>query len=473
MISCSNTSLEINVALGRGDCHGMEENSQKMQADYEEAVRNTRFWKRYLKRKTGMQEMEESMEELVADCHYWRQLLLGLNYQNWILETEKKSFRSKYENLLEKVKHDMHILLKLKGSQKKLAKNTREYSRTDQELATARSTGLDRTSDRMVTEMERGHAVKRLQMNTSTMERINKFHRRIQSRIEEEKKRGEGNLVKYEKEGKVLRETLAADHAVFQDFKETFADRELPVDDLKAFVTDGLKIYLGLEKREEAEEMESLNEESEEIGTNLEEDVPAESVNIEEEKPKAKIAEEEKLKAPVDEKKAHKPLNATQKDIYVQWQNSKYLFTIAQQENSHLLKHHEFMNNRMKELTERYMELDAERIVKDSELLSLHEKASNLYEIVQQKRKKGVIPFMDPRAELALRIRRQRLENEGLRKILSLAFRHTYQDIEFHSNLKDEMKEFYTKLLSPEKKEEEASKNAAEEPITPQDTEPK
>ncbi|GIX83302.1 hypothetical protein CEXT_657701 [Caerostris extrusa] len=163
------------------------------------------------------------------------------------------------------------------------------------------------------------------------------------------------------------------------------------------------------------------------------------------------------------------------------------------------------MNKRMKELTERYMELDAERIVKDSELLCLHEKASDLYEIVQQKRKKGVIPFMDPRgrartqvpsstlehfwrkiltAEVSLymlliqfshvcRIRRQRLENEGLRKILSLAFRHTCQDIEFHSNLKDEMKEFYKTLLSPEKGEEEASKSAADEPITSQETEQK
>ncbi|GIX83304.1 uncharacterized protein CEXT_657721 [Caerostris extrusa] len=193
--------------------------------------------------------MEESMEELVTDCHYWRQLLLGLNYQNWILETEKKSFRNKYENLVEKVKHDMPILLKLKGSQKKLAKDTRKYARTDQELATARSMDLDRKSDRVVTEMEREHAVKRLQMNTSTMERINKFHRRIQSRIEEEKKYGEGKMVKYEKEVKVLRETLAADGVVFQDFKKTFADREIFVDDLKAFVTDGLKIYLGLEKK--------------------------------------------------------------------------------------------------------------------------------------------------------------------------------------------------------------------------------
>ncbi|GIY52965.1 uncharacterized protein CDAR_605981 [Caerostris darwini] len=357
--------------------------------------------------------MEECVEELVKECHFWRQQLLALNYRNWNLEFEKKSLRDKYEGLLEKTKHDTNILLKLKDSQKKLTKKTKEYFKTDRELSKIHFVNTDQTSNRRLREMEWRNLANHLKKNTSIMAKINKFHNRIQSRIEEEKKRGEGNLEKCEKKMKVLRETLESNHAVYEDFQKILADREVPVDDLKALVTDGLKIYLGLEKKEEEEEEEEIESIDEEPEKELETGTPTELSEVGENKSETKVVEKEKSETTVVEKeksvtkvvkkKESQLMNPAQRNIFEEWQSTRTLFLISKQMNSHLLKYYEFISSRMKELTGRFMEVNREYNLKDSELQELQKKASDFRDTVRQKRRNCPIPPRDPRVELKLR----------------------------------------------------------------------
>ncbi|GIZ00501.1 uncharacterized protein CEXT_348091 [Caerostris extrusa] len=215
-------------------------------------------------------------------------------------EFEKKSLRDKYDGLLKKTNHDTNIVLKLKDSQKKLAKKTKEYFKTDRELSAIRYVNTDQTSNRRLREMERRNLANHLKKNTSIMAKINKFHNRIQTGIEDEKKRGESNLEKCEKKMKVLRETLESNQAVYQDFQKALADRKAPVDDLKALVTDGLKIYLGLEKKEEEEEIESIDEKPE---NELETDTPTELSEVGENKTETKVVEKESLRLRLSKRK--------------------------------------------------------------------------------------------------------------------------------------------------------------------------
>ncbi|KAF8793918.1 hypothetical protein HNY73_001947 [Argiope bruennichi] len=107
----SNTSLKLKLSVELKKEANIDvteiKNIQDNQVDFQESVKKSIFWKMHLKRKAGLEEMNQCVENLVKECLFWKKQLEGLTYQNWLLESEKRSLQADYEELLEKTKHDM------------------------------------------------------------------------------------------------------------------------------------------------------------------------------------------------------------------------------------------------------------------------------------------------------------------------------------------------------------------------------
>ncbi|XP_055931287.1 coiled-coil domain-containing protein 13-like isoform X2 [Argiope bruennichi] len=388
----------------------------------------------HLKRKAGLEEMNQCVENLVKECLFWKKQLEGLTYQNWLLESEKRSLRADYEELLEKTKHDMGIILNLKDSKKKLDHETKEYIRTDRELSTLYSINTDLTSDKLLLESKKSELLDCLKKNTANMKRINKLHNWIQNLIEKEKKRGERNSKRYKEEMGKLNKALTADDVVFGNFKEILADHEQLIVDLESFLNIGLKEYLNPVSTED-DAKESSKQDTENISEidTLNETVVNEKV------------------IPKDDEPASDNLTAVEKNIFEEWRKNKISSVLIENENYHLLRHYEYLHKRMKDLNERYIEMADLRNMKEAELHRYMAKATDLYHTVTMKRKKFVIPPRDEREDLRIRIRTQMNENEALRKFLSLSFSYTNEDLQFQEEFTHDLKEFYTRLFHQEK----------------------
>ncbi|GBM57319.1 hypothetical protein AVEN_157502-1 [Araneus ventricosus] len=454
----STTSLELKLSVelkksvnieGVPNIKNEEERvKEENQDNFEESVKQSIFWKMHLKRKSGLEEMNHCVEDLVKECLFWKQQLEGLTYQNRLLESEKRSLRDDYEELLEKTKHDMGIILKLKDSKTKLDHETKEYFRTDRELTTIRFVNTDLISDKLLLESKKNESLDLMKNNTANMKRINKIHNRIQSLIEKEKKRGESNSKRYKEELGKLSKTLTADDNVFENFKKNLEDRQHLIVNLESFLNVGLKEYLGLDSIEDGGK-ESSKE-------------PAENTSEIKAQDETEVAEKDSPKAdePISD-----DLTPEERNILEEWRKNKINSQVAEKENSRLLKHYEHLHNRMKDLNERYIELTESRNLKETELQRYLTKASDLYHTVMQKRKKFTIPPRDEREEQRIRIRTQMNENEALRKLLSLSFSYTNEDLQFHSEFTNDMKEFYTRLLHQEKAETKSTVATEEQTI--------
>ncbi|GFY40877.1 hypothetical protein TNIN_17871 [Trichonephila inaurata madagascariensis] len=196
----------------------------------------------------------------------------------------------------------------------------------------------------MLLESRKNQLLKRLKENNVDFKRINNVHKRIQNRIEKEKRRGEDNSKRYKEELNKLQTTLIADNETFEIFKKNLLNRELLIDDVKILLTDGIKNYINRDQKEEEEsEVSNATEE-----TDTSETTPQSQVSTEENS--GKKENEAETEAPVEKKPAKKkaPEKATpiENELSVELQKRKLLHQIAQAENALLTKYYQYLNSR-------------------------------------------------------------------------------------------------------------------------------
>ncbi|GFU93333.1 uncharacterized protein TNCV_1860631 [Trichonephila clavipes] len=332
-------------------------------------------------------------------------------------------------------------------SQKLLRQETKEYFKTDQNLTNVQSINTDLASDRTLLESRKNQLLKRLKENNVNFKRINNVHKRIQNRIEKEKRRGEDNSKRYKEELNKLQTTLNADNETFEIFKQNLLNRELLIDDVKSLLTDGIKNYINRDQKEEESEVSYATEETDISETTSQSQVSTEANSGKKENEAETEALVEKKPA---KKKAPEKSTPIENELSVELRKRKLLHQIAQEENVLLSKYYQYLNSRMKNMNEMYMEHSYYHNFKKSELRSNMMKASDLYQLVMRKIRRYVIPPRNKAVELKMSIESRKNENDRLRDFIAQYVTYLEQDLEFDASFKDDAKEFYKNLLPQE-----------------------